>query len=218
MSHMSSSTMDMSHMSSTMAMSSTTSAAASTGMSGMSSMSGMGSMSMVFTTAHNTPLYSKAWTPTSTGAYAGTCIFLIVLAIISRLLQAWRHTLEQRIHDKAMKRRYVVVAGEQEGEQSLEESEAAKEISEKQGILTSRGLDEKVRIITAASRRKETTPWRITTELPRACVYTVQAGLGYLLMLAVMTLNVGYFLSVLAGLFVGELAIGRYASPVDDHH
>lgn len=37
-------------------------------------------------------------------------------------------------------------------------------------------------------------------------------------MLAVMTLNVGYFLSVLAGLFVGELAIGRYASPVDDHH
>ncbi|KAH0361962.1 Ctr copper transporter, partial [Aureobasidium melanogenum] len=208
--------MDMS--SSTMAMTSTTSAAASTGMSDMSSMSGMGSMSMVFTTAHNTPLYSKAWTPTSTGAYAGTCIFLIVLAIISRLLQAWRHTLEQKIHDKAMKRRYVVVAGEQEGEQSLDDSEAAKEISEKQAILTSRGLDEKVRVITAASRNKETTPWRITTELPRACVYTIQAGLGYLLMLAVMTLNVGYFLSVLAGLFVGELAIGRYASPVDDHH
>lgn len=29
-------------------------------------------------------------------------------------------------------------------------------------------------------------------------------------MLAVMTLNVGYFLSVLAGLFVGELLMGRY--------
>ncbi|KAG9616083.1 Ctr copper transporter, partial [Aureobasidium melanogenum] len=193
-------------------------AATSTGMSDMSSMSGMGSMSMVFTTVHNTPLYSKAWTPTSTGAYAGTCIFLIVLAVISRLLQAWRHTLEQKFHDKAMKRRYVVVRGEQEGEQSLDESEAAKETSEKQAILTSRGLDEKVRVITATSRSKETTPWRITTELPRACVYTLQAGLGYLLMLAVMTLNVGYFLSVLAGLFVGELAIGRYASVVDDHH
>ncbi|KAI5197763.1 Ctr copper transporter [Aureobasidium subglaciale] len=198
-----------------MAMSSATSAAGSTGMSGMS---GMGSMSMVFTTAHNTPLYSQAWTPTSTGAYAGTCIFLIVLAILSRLLQAWRHTLEQHFHDKAMKRRYVIVRDEQEGDQFSDGSEAAKEKADQQAILTSRGIDEKVRVITAKSRSKEATPWRISTDLPRACVYTVQAGLGYLLMLAVMTLNVGYFLSVLAGLFVGELAIGRYASPVEDHH
>ena len=37
-------------------------------------------------------------------------------------------------------------------------------------------------------------------------------------MLAVMTLNVGYFLSVLAGLFVGEIAVGRYAQMEDAHH
>ena len=30
-------------------------------------------------------------------------------------------------------------------------------------------------------------------------------------MLAVMTMNTGYFLSVLGGTFVGELAVGRYA-------
>jgi copper transporter 1 len=29
-------------------------------------------------------------------------------------------------------------------------------------------------------------------------------------MLAVMTMNVGYFMSVLAGVFVGEVAWGRY--------
>ena len=30
-------------------------------------------------------------------------------------------------------------------------------------------------------------------------------------MLAVMTMNVGYFMSVLAGTFVGQLAVGRFA-------
>jgi solute carrier family 31 (copper transporter), member 1 len=37
-------------------------------------------------------------------------------------------------------------------------------------------------------------------------------------MLAVMTMNAGYFLSVLAGLFIGELAFGRFASLEDGHH
>lgn len=35
-------------------------------------------------------------------------------------------------------------------------------------------------------------------------------------MLAVMTMNVGYFFSVLAGIFVGELAVGRFIQ-LDDH-
>jgi copper transporter 1 len=38
-------------------------------------------------------------------------------------------------------------------------------------------------------------------------------------MLAVMTLNVGYLLSVLAGLFLGELALGRFTGAGEgDHH
>lgn len=37
-------------------------------------------------------------------------------------------------------------------------------------------------------------------------------------MLAVMTMNVGYFMSVLGGSFLGELFAGRYAQHFDDHH
>jgi hypothetical protein len=36
-------------------------------------------------------------------------------------------------------------------------------------------------------------------------------------MLAVMTMNVGYFMSVLAGTFIGELAVGRYIVHWSEH-
>ena len=31
-------------------------------------------------------------------------------------------------------------------------------------------------------------------------------------MLAVMTMNIGYFISVLGGVFIGSLLVGRYAT------
>ena len=34
-------------------------------------------------------------------------------------------------------------------------------------------------------------------------------------MLAVMTLNVGYFMSVLGGIFLGNLVAGRFSEPID---
>ena len=53
-------------------------------------MMGMSDMMMVFFTSTGTPLYSKAWTPGGAGTYAGTCIFLILLAFIFRGLLALR--------------------------------------------------------------------------------------------------------------------------------
>jgi hypothetical protein len=147
-------------------------------MSGMSH-SGM-SMSMVFTTDHSTPLFSSQWTPTSTGSYAGTCIFLIVLAIISRLLQAYRHVLEIKWHDKAVQRRYIVLAGEtaeqRERQMGLSNAEKTEEAT-----LTARGVDEQVRVLRTSRKGLETQPWRFSTDLPRACVFTVFAGVSYLL-------------------------------------
>ena len=135
-----------------------------------------GTMSMIFTDAHSTPLWSSAWMPTSTGGYAGTCIFLAVFAIISRLLQAERHVLELKWHDRAVKRRYILVAGE-----PGTESEKLTPRASDEAILTIRGAEEKVRVVRGSKRDIECTPWRLSIDLPRACMFTVQAGVGYLL-------------------------------------
>ncbi|KAF2213834.1 hypothetical protein CERZMDRAFT_38267 [Cercospora zeae-maydis SCOH1-5] len=56
--------------------------------------------------------------------------------------------------------------------------------------------------------RSSQRPWRINEAATRACLDTVLAGVSYLLMLAVMTMNVGYFLSVLGGIFLGSFVLG----------
>ena len=151
-------------------------------MPGMSSSEGghAMSMSMVFTTDHSTPLFSSQWTPTATGSYAGTCIFLVILAVISRLLQAYRRIIEIKFHDKAVKRRYVVIAGEttEQREKQLGFGDTEKT---DEATLTTRGVEERVRVLRTSRRGVETQPWRFSTDLPRACMFTVQAGVGYLL-------------------------------------
>lgn len=62
-----------------------------------SSMMYMSDMAMTFFTSFKTPLYATTWTPSSQGEYAGTCIFLIVLAVILRVLVALRPILEGRV-------------------------------------------------------------------------------------------------------------------------
>jgi copper transporter 1 len=50
----------------------------------------MSMMSMTFFTSTTSSLYSSSWTPNSAGQYAGTCIFLIVFAVLFRGLLAVR--------------------------------------------------------------------------------------------------------------------------------
>lgn len=148
--------------------------------SGSSSSSSHGAMSMpmVFTTGHTTPLYSTTWTPWNTSGYAGTCIFLIFLAVISRLLYVWRRQLELKWLDGFVNRRYVMVAGHGDAERNAPSHPSEKS---EEATLTARGVDERVRVLLAARAGAEIMPWSFGVDLPRACVFTVQAGVGYLL-------------------------------------
>jgi len=165
----------------------------------------MSAMSVTFFTSYTTPLYSALWTPASLGSYAGTCIFIIILAIIFRFLLALRAWKESDWIDKEFNRRYVTVAGKQpKGERISSDSDS------KRMLLSENGKEEDVFVV----KKKGVVgrPWRITVDPQRAAIDTVVAGVGYLLMLAVMTMNVGYFMSVLGGTFLGSLLVGRYAA------
>lgn len=132
------------------------------------------SMTMVFQTDRQTPLYSTAWTPTSAGGYAGTCIFLVVLTILGRLLIAYKAIQEARWVDKAARRRYVVVNGKVPLAEQLANSPDAKQMT-----LTENGVEDKVVVVekkTAAAK-----PWRFSVDPLRAILDTVIVGIGYLL-------------------------------------
>lgn len=151
-------------------------------MSSMESMDGTtatsstshGMMNMAFFTATNTPLYSESWTPSSAGAYAGTCIFLIILAVLLRAVFTAKAYLDARAIESAMRRRYVVVEGETGAADKI-----ASDSNSITGILTTNGVAENVRIVQAPVKHIQ--PWRFSVDLPRAAIMTVAAGIGYLL-------------------------------------
>ncbi|RFU79489.1 ctr copper transporter [Trichoderma arundinaceum] len=192
-------------------------------MSGMDGMDGMGDssgsssgsssstmamlMAMVFQTDIQTPLYANSWTPHSTGAYAGTCIFLIVLTVIARLLVAFKGRQERIWADQNAQRRYVVVNGKEPISERLSRDPDAKQMNM---MLSENGVEEKVFVV--ERKHSAAQPWRFSVDPARAALDTVIVGVGYLLMLAVMTMNVGYFMSVLGGTFLGSLLVGRYSS------
>ena len=124
----------------------------------------MGSMSTMMGTlfvSTSTSLYSSKWTPSTTGQYAGTCIFIIFLAAIFRALFFYRTTQEHTWRDAELKRRQLIVSGKKQ------EDDGAR-------------FGEKV-IGAGNSKGRRSRPWRISTDVPRALLDTVIAGVGYLL-------------------------------------
>ncbi|KAM5443186.1 hypothetical protein MferCBS31731_001503 [Microsporum ferrugineum] len=177
-------------------------------------------MAMVFQNIPATPLFTLNWTPRSSGAYAGTCIFLIVLGVVARVLLTAKAIMDRHFLAAARARRYVVVAGRTSSSTSAEpESGRSSEDAEEKKtgrLISAHGVEENVRVVNATGG-PPVMPWRFSVDLPRAAMLTLNAGVGYLLMLAVMTMNVGYFLCILVGIFVGDLAVGRYAHRFDEH-
>lgn len=130
---------------------------------------------MVFNNNQDTPLFSNTWTPSSRGTYAGTCIFLIALSIIGRLLVAFKALMEQRWIAAHLNRRYVAIAGKSPEAGRVESGSEAKTAS----LVTPQGVEETVKIVQRATM--EPLPWRFSVDLPRALIFLCIIGVSYLL-------------------------------------
>lgn len=131
-------------------------------------------MAMTFFSSTSTSLYSEAFTPSTPAGYAGACIFLVTLTILYRSLFAFKAVVEARWVDKALKRRFVVVADRvSEAERVRGDPDA------KMATMTTNGIDEEVKVVNMPKRG--VMPWRFSVDLPRAVLVTVMVGMGYLL-------------------------------------
>lgn len=144
------------------------------GMEGMAMGSTSTAMPATFYASTRTPLYSTSWTPSSAGAYAGTCIFLIILAIVFRALFTLKAWLDAKALESSLRRRYVVVA-----DQPSIADKAASDADSLTGILTTNGVQENVRVVQAPVKHIQ--PFRFSVDIPRAALMTVIVGIGYLL-------------------------------------
>lgn len=116
-------------------------------------------MAMVFFQSVTTPLYSSAWTPQGEGSYAGTCIFLIVLALIHRILIAVRSIT---FDSNAALHRHRKV-----------------EFSDSDGYPGSRSELESIG--TQFRSQWNGHPFIVATETARALLEVIIGGIGYLL-------------------------------------
>ncbi|KAI1767775.1 Ctr copper transporter family-domain-containing protein [Hypoxylon sp. FL1150] len=128
------------------------------------------SMAMVFFQSVTTPLYSSGWTPQGTGSYAGTCIFLIVLGLVHRILIALRS----------------VVFDSSSSSSSASTRRAQKTISSDSDDYPGSSSE-----LELAGSRVRTEwnghPFRMATETARACLEVVISGIGYLLYVNVVS-------------------------------
>jgi hypothetical protein len=138
----------------------------------MSSSSSMMVATLFFDT--DTPLYGNAWTPRTPGQFAGTCIFLVLLAVTFRGLLAAKAWKEAAWVNAEFNRRYVTVVDKI----SQAESIVSDANSEKM-ILSSNGVEENVMVV--KKRSVNARPWRISVDPLRAVIDTVIAGTGYML-------------------------------------
>jgi hypothetical protein len=145
---------------------------------------------------------SVSWRPTTSSQYTSACILLIVLAIVLRVLAVVNTPVWER---RALRRR-----GD-DGTATVDKVPLAERVvadpHASQATPTANRVYELIWTMTAPLRGPVL--WGLVN-LPQLVLELTMTAVMWPLFAAVITMNVGYIISVLAGVFVGELAVRRY--------
>ncbi|KAI0691825.1 CTR copper uptake transporter [Cytidiella melzeri] len=161
-------------------------------------------MGQMLTYLHFTPgdmLWFLGWVPRSTGAMIGTCIGLFLLSIVERwtaccsaVMQAHWAKRAQILHSNQLNTK----------ELPLSSSPTFSADSIKATSISA--------VLRDAVTLRNGPPFIASHDILRGVIYAGRVALLYALMLAVMTYQVGFILSIVVGRGVGEVLFGRYIS------
>ncbi|GLB36371.1 putative GPI anchored protein [Lyophyllum shimeji] len=148
-------------------------------------------------------LLFEAWKPTSGGAIAGACIGLVCLAIFERWIAAIRGIL-----DNYWRRKGLALASRAADLSGVSSPSPSNEISEEKALYLKPGSPDGAEQLAVPRAVRPTTsapirtipPFILMHDLPRGFLHGFQALLSYALMLAVMTFNAAYVISIIIGL------------------
>ncbi|KAJ7319324.1 CTR copper uptake transporter [Mycena albidolilacea] len=138
-------------------------------------------------------LWFAGWVPQSAGALAGACIGLFILAIVDRWLAAVRGMMEAHWREAA----------------------AAAAAKSKKTSCGGDDADDKGK--KKLKRRLRAPPFIPAHDITRGALHALQTLLGFAFMLAVMTFQASYIITLVLGLGVGEMLFGRYAAAAAMH-
>ncbi|KAF9241278.1 Ctr copper transporter family-domain-containing protein [Melanogaster broomeanus] len=133
-------------------------------------------------------LWFPGWVPKSAGAMVGACIGIFLLALLERWVAASRALIELHWSTRAS----ILVA---------DKSNAAP-VPALPGV---------------GNFRRLTPPFIPSHDITRGVMFAGQALLNYLFMLTVMTFQLGFILSLIVGLGVGETLFGRFSPSAHVH-
>ncbi|CEL58273.1 hypothetical protein RSOLAG1IB_03019 [Rhizoctonia solani AG-1 IB] len=179
--------------------------------SSTSSSSEAGTMAMVIPYLHFTGgdyLFFSTVAPASRGAIAGACITLAVIAVLERAVAGARGFLALYMDHRQRTLFRVKPAGEVlmaiPGDVLC--AGKATEIEASTGAASPELIVRPLPV----ERRRSMGPFLWSYELVRGGLFIVQSFFVYAIMLAVMTFNAAYIISIIAGTVMGEILFGRF--------